>query len=51
MKDLVGSDLPSRLLKVNGSVEFIALAMDGERICATSEEDEECWVVCEEFSP
>lgn len=51
VKDLVGSDLPSRLLEVNGSVEFIALSMDGQRICATSEEDEEYWVVYEEVSP
>ena len=51
VKDLVGSDLPARLLNVNGSLEFIALSMDGERICATSEEDEGYWVLTEEVSP
>ncbi|MFF3849662.1 hypothetical protein [Streptomyces sp. NPDC002328] len=51
VKDLVGSDLPGRLLKVNGSIEFIALSMDGKRVCATREEDDEYWVIFEEFSP
>ncbi|MFF5569515.1 hypothetical protein [Streptomyces luteogriseus] len=48
VKDSVGRDLPARLLEGNGSLEFIALSMDGKRICATSEEDDEYWVVYEE---
>ncbi|MFJ4279086.1 hypothetical protein [Streptomyces massasporeus] len=48
VKDLVGHDLPARLLKGNGSLEFIALSIDGKRICATSEEEDEYWVCSEE---
>jgi hypothetical protein len=50
VKDSVGRDLPARLLKGNGSLEFIALSTDGKRICATSEEDDEYWVIYEEVS-
>ncbi|MFH9888023.1 hypothetical protein ACH4OQ_38235 [Streptomyces luteogriseus] len=50
VKDSVGRDLPARLLKGNGSLEFIALSIDGKRICATSEEEDEYWVVYEEVS-
>ncbi|MEV4784836.1 hypothetical protein AB0K53_05240 [Streptomyces tuirus] len=50
VKDSEGRDLPARLLHGNGSLEFIALSIDGKRICATSEEDDEYWVVYEEIS-
>ncbi|WP_405817400.1 hypothetical protein OG241_22985 [Streptomyces sp. NBC_01390] len=47
VKDSCGEDLPARLLKANGSVEFIGMSLDGERVCAVSEEDDEYWIVVE----
>ncbi|MFH9857699.1 hypothetical protein ACH4NV_34200 [Streptomyces althioticus] len=51
VKDPVGSNLPARILSVSESIEFIVMSLDGRRICATSEEDEEYWVVFEEVCP
>ncbi|MFJ6843786.1 hypothetical protein ACIQRE_14060 [Streptomyces griseoluteus] len=50
VKDQVGIDLPSRIASVTGSPEFIALSLDGRRLCAVSVEDCEYWVVVHNFA-
>ncbi|MEV5545515.1 hypothetical protein AB0L35_05140 [Streptomyces sp. NPDC052309] len=50
VRDLVGGRLPSRVGKVTGSPEFLAVSVDGRRLCATSVEEDEYWVVLHEFS-
>ncbi|MCX4908870.1 hypothetical protein [Streptomyces sp. NBC_00878] len=48
VKDLVGENLPGRLLSQNGSIEFIAMSENGRRICAAVDEGDEYWVLVEE---
>ncbi|MEU9920452.1 hypothetical protein AB0H51_03860 [Streptomyces griseoluteus] len=50
VKDQVRIDLPSRIANVTGSPEFIAISLDGRRLCAVTVEDDEYWVVVHEFS-
>ncbi|MGW3420488.1 hypothetical protein [Streptomyces phaeochromogenes] len=48
VKDLVGVNLPGRLLSQNGSIEFIAMSGNGTQICAAVDEGDEYWVLVEE---
>ncbi|MEU0257157.1 hypothetical protein ABZ299_32860 [Streptomyces sp. NPDC006184] len=50
VKDTVGRNLPSRVAKVTGSPEFLAVSTDGRHLCAASVEEYEHWVVLHEFS-
>ncbi|MGW2209297.1 hypothetical protein [Streptomyces sp. NPDC001781] len=50
VRDRVGVDLPSRIASVTGSPEFVAISLDGRRLCAVSVEDYEYWVVAHEFA-
>ncbi|MEV0341961.1 hypothetical protein AB0H49_23340 [Nocardia sp. NPDC050713] len=43
-------NLPSRIERVTGSIELIAMSTDGLRICATSKEERHYWVVSYTFS-
>ncbi|WP_244336578.1 colicin immunity domain-containing protein [Streptomyces seoulensis] len=45
VRDQVGADLPARVAQVTGSPEFIAVSLDGFRLCAVSVEDDDYWVV------
>ncbi len=36
--------------KVTGSPEFLAVSVDGRRLCAASDEEYDYWVVLHEFS-
>ncbi|WP_240661136.1 hypothetical protein [Streptomyces sp. WAC 01438] len=49
VKDPVGKNLPSRVGRVAGSPEFVAVSPDGRRLCAASVEDDDYWVVLHEF--
>ncbi|GAA3188423.1 MULTISPECIES: hypothetical protein [Streptomyces] len=42
---LSGEGLPSRLMRAKASPEFLALSLDGKRLCAISVEDDEYWIV------
>ncbi|MEV7199787.1 hypothetical protein [Streptomyces griseoluteus] len=50
VRDRTGTGLPSRIASVTGSPEFMALSLDGCRICAVSIEDYEYWVIVHEFT-
>jgi len=50
VRDTVGRNLPSRIAKVTGSPEFLAVSADGRRLCAASDEEYDYWVVLHEFS-
>lgn len=50
VKDQAGADLPSRIAGVTGSPEFVAISLDGRRLCAASTEDDEYWVVVHKFA-
>ncbi|MGW2468358.1 hypothetical protein [Streptomyces bauhiniae] len=50
VKDQVGVDLPARIASVTGSPEFIAISLDGRRLCAVTVEDDEYWVVVHKFA-
>ncbi|MFE6287466.1 hypothetical protein [Streptomyces sp. NPDC057877] len=50
VKDPVGRGLPSRVADVTGEPEFIAVSVDGRRLCATSVEEDDYWVVLHEFA-
>ncbi|WP_367323546.1 hypothetical protein [Streptomyces sp. HUAS ZL42] len=50
VRDTVGSNLPARIADVTGSPEFLAVSLDGRRLCAASEEEYDYWVVLHEFS-
>lgn len=50
VNDTVGSNLPSRVAKVTGSPEFLAVSTDGRHLCAASVEEYDYWVVLHAFS-
>ncbi|MEV5727349.1 hypothetical protein AB0N50_16275 [Streptomyces pharetrae] len=49
VRDTVGKSLPSRIAETTGKKEFITVSIDGRRLCATSKEDDDYWVVVHEF--
>ncbi|MEU9312856.1 hypothetical protein [Streptomyces sp. NPDC048256] len=49
VKDPVGKNLPSRISRVTGSPEFVAVSVDGRHLCAASVEESDYWVVVHEF--
>jgi hypothetical protein len=49
VKDPVGKSLPSRIAGVTGSPEFVAVSVDGRRLCAASVEEDDYWVVLHTF--
>ncbi|MFF6984825.1 hypothetical protein [Streptomyces sp. NPDC010273] len=51
VRDLVGGQLPSRVIAATGSAEFIAASLDGRRLCAVSVEDDEYWIVVRGLEP
>ena len=50
VRDAVGRNLPSRIAQVTGSPEFLAVSVDGHRLCAASVEEYDYWVVVQEFA-
>ncbi|WP_225804092.1 hypothetical protein [Streptomyces sp. NK15101] len=49
VKDLVGADLPSRLLAGAGLREFLAVSVDGRTMCAVSDEEYDQWIIVHRF--
>ncbi|MFI8910928.1 hypothetical protein ACIGW4_04820 [Streptomyces sp. NPDC053513] len=49
VKDLVGVDLPSRLLAGAGLTEFLAVSVDGRIMCAVSDEEYDKWIIVHRF--
>ncbi len=47
--DLSPRPLPSRVAAVTGSPEFVALSLDGRRLCAVTEEEDEYWIIVHTF--
>lgn len=45
----IGENLPSRVATATGTPEFIAVSVDGRRLCACTAEDDDYWVVVHEF--
>ncbi|MFI0807692.1 hypothetical protein [Streptomyces echinatus] len=50
VNDSIGRQLPSRIAGVTGSPEFLAVSVDGRRLCAASVEEHDYWVVVHDFS-
>ncbi|WP_234315388.1 hypothetical protein [Streptomyces globisporus] len=49
MRDLVGVDLPSRILAGAGHEEFVAVSVDGRTMCAVSDEEYDKWIIVHRF--
>lgn len=49
VQDTVGERLPSRIMAITNSAEFIAMSLDGKKLCATSREEYDYWVISHEF--
>ncbi|RST11817.1 hypothetical protein E2C00_13135 [Streptomyces sp. WAC05374] len=47
--DVSSEPLPSRVASVTGSPELVALSLDGRRLLAVTEEDDEYWIVVRTF--
>ncbi|MFE4703221.1 hypothetical protein ACFRIC_39715 [Streptomyces sp. NPDC056738] len=48
VKDLIGANLPGRLLSENGSIEFVAMSGNGRVVCSVMDEGDDYWVLSEE---
>jgi hypothetical protein len=49
VQDTVGERLPSRIMAITNSAEFIAMSLDGKKLCATSREEYDYWVISHKF--
>ncbi|WP_433757992.1 hypothetical protein [Nocardia sp. CA-135398] len=49
VQDAVGERLPSRIMAITNSPEFIAISLDGKQLCATSREEYDYWVISHKF--
>ncbi|WP_329414695.1 hypothetical protein OG563_18265 [Nocardia vinacea] len=50
VQDTVGERLPSRIIAITNSPEFIAMSLDGKQLCATSREEYDYWVISHKFT-
>ncbi|MFF0475120.1 hypothetical protein [Streptomyces sp. NPDC004284] len=50
VKDLVGANLPSRILAGTGHTEFLTVSVDGRTMCAVSDEEYDQWIVAHHFA-
>ncbi|MFI0925914.1 hypothetical protein ACH4TP_18535 [Streptomyces sp. NPDC021012] len=50
VKDPIGTNLPSRILAATGDPEFLTVSVDGQTMCAVSDEEYDHWIVMHHFS-
>lgn len=50
VKDPIGTNLPSRILAATGDPEFLTVSVDGQTLCAVSDEEYDHWIVMHHFT-